>query len=337
MFEGGHEMTEDLKNYLYVLFSKLSLKERGEIITYLKDLNLNSDLSLQDAVCEIRKKRYSNGFFCPHCSSKKVVRFGRYRERQRYLCRSCKKTFTDISKTALHCIRSKEKFFHAARLMLKGYSLTKTADRVKVSIPTAFSWRHRVLDSLRNLEDDRLSGIVEADDTYFLHSQKGNRNIGRHPRKRGGKSKKRGVSDEQVCVVVARDRSDNTVSDIATFGRPSTEQIDRVLGKSLSKDSIFLSDKHRSFRGFAIKKKLQYKSLNLSKGIRVVRGIYHIQNVNSYHSRLKVWMKRFKGVATKYLSNYLHWFEFIDGIGRDKIQNAAERDLLLRACSVKAV
>jgi transposase-like protein len=223
-------MTEDLKNYLYVLFSKLSFEERREIMTYLKDMSLNYDITLQDAVPKIREKRYNGGFFCTHCSSRKVIIFGRYRERQRYLCRSCKKTFTDISKTALHCIRSKEKFFHAARLMLKGYSLTKTADRVKVSIPTAFNWRHKILDSLRNLEDDRLSGIVEADDTFFLHSQRGNRNIGRHPRKRGGKSKKRGISDEQVCVLVARDRNDNTISEIATFGRPSTEQIDKVLG-----------------------------------------------------------------------------------------------------------
>lgn len=28
-------------------------------------------------------------------------------------------------------------------------------------------------------------------------------------------------------------------------------------------------------------------------------GVYHIQNVNSYHSRLKKWMDRFNGVATK--------------------------------------
>jgi transposase-like protein len=205
------EMTEDLKHYLYVLLSKLSLKERREIMAYLKDMSLNYDITLQDAVCKIREKRYNGGFFCPHCSSKQVVRFGRYRERQRYLCRSCNRTFTDFSKTALHCIRNKEKFFHAIRLMLEGYSLTKTAERVKVSIPTAFNWRHKILDSLHNLEDDSLSGIVEADDTFFLHSQKGNRNIGRHPRKRGGKSKKRGISDDQVCVVVARDRNDNTV------------------------------------------------------------------------------------------------------------------------------
>jgi len=140
-----------------------------------------------------------------------------------------------------------------------------------------------------------------------------------------------------VCVLVARDRNDNTISEVATFGRPSTEEIDKVLKDSLAPDCIFLTDKHPSFRCFTRQKGLQYKSLNLSKGIRVVKGIYHIQNVNSYHSRLKIWMNRFKGVATKYLSNYLHWFEFIDSIGKDKIQKVAEIDLLLRACSVKAV
>ena len=88
---------------------------------------------------------------------------------------------------------------------------------------------------------------------------------------------------------------------------------------------------------FAKNKGLGYRSIDLSKGIRVIKGIYHIQNVNSYHSRLKGWLSRFKGVATKYLSNYLHWFEFIDCIAKDKTQIAAERALLLRACSVKAV
>ena len=32
-----------------------------------------------------------------------------------------------------------------------------------------------------------------------------------------------------------------------------------------------------------------------------------IQNVNAYHSRLKNWMARFHGVATRYLPNYLGW------------------------------
>ncbi|MDZ7838366.1 MAG: hypothetical protein U5N58_10695 [Actinomycetota bacterium] len=42
-------------------------------------------------------------------------------------------------------------------------------------------------------------------------------------------------------------------------------------------------------------------------------------------------------MATRYLSNYLHWFEFIDTVAKDKTREAAGRALLLRACSVKAV
>ena len=40
--------------------------------------------------------------------------------------------------------------------------------------------------------------------------------------------------------------------------------------------------------------------------------IFHIQNVNSYHSRVKTWLRRFNGVATKYLSNYLGWYRWLD-------------------------
>ena len=33
----------------------------------------------------------------------------------------------------------------------------------------------------------------------------------------------------------------------------------------------------------------------------------HINNVNAYHSRLKEWLRRFHGVATRNLPNYLGW------------------------------
>jgi len=34
-------------------------------------------------------------------------------------------------------------------------------------------------------------------------------------------------------------------------------------------------------------------------------GIYHLNNVNAYHSRLKRWLRPFNGVSTKHLPNYL--------------------------------
>lgn len=60
------------------------------------------------------------------------------------------------------------------------------------------------------------------------------------------------------------------------------------------------------------KKDIEHYRLKSDGKERVIKGIYHIQNVNSLHSRIKDWMRRFKGAATKYLNNYLSWFLFVD-------------------------
>ena len=54
--------------------------------------------------------------------------------------------------------------------------------------------------------------------------------------------------------------------------------------------------------------------MNVSRGQRV-KGPWHVQNVNAYVSRLRAWMQRFKGVATKYLDSYLGWFRMLDRSG----------------------
>ena len=41
----------------------------------------------------------------------------------------------------------------------------------------------------------------------------------------------------------------------------------------------------------------------------------HINNVNAYHGRLKEWMRRFHGVATKNLPNYLGWRRALEAWG----------------------
>ena len=43
-----------------------------------------------------------------------------------------------------------------------------------------------------------------------------------------------------------------------------------------------------------------------SSGTRAI-GAWHIQDVNSYHGRLKGWVRRFN-----YLENYLGWFRALD-------------------------
>ena len=44
----------------------------------------------------------------------------------------------------------------------------------------------------------------------------------------------------------------------------------------------------------------------------------HINTVNAYHRRLKQWLNRFNGVATKNLPNYLGWRRALEAWG-DKL------------------
>ncbi len=50
----------------------------------------------------------------------------------------------------------------------------------------------------------------------------------------------------------------------------------------------------------------------MSAGLKVIDKVFSVQNVNADHSWIKEWMKRFHGVATKYLDHCLGWHRHMD-------------------------
>jgi hypothetical protein len=52
---------------------------------------------------------------------------------------------------------------------------------------------------------------------------------------------------------------------------------------------------------------VSHEALNQTAGERV-RGDLHIQTVNSRRERLKDFLRRHRGIATKYLDSYLRWY-----------------------------
>ena len=55
---------------------------------------------------------------------------------------------------------------------------------------------------------------------------------------------------------------------------------------------------------------VSHEALNRTMGERV-RGDLHVQTVNSRHSRLKDFLRPRRGIATRYLDNYLSWFHLV--------------------------
>ena len=247
---------------------------------------------------------------CPHCGSPRMVRNGHAHGLQRYKCRGCQRSFNALTGTPLTRLRQKGKWLAQAEVMREGLSIKQASARLQVAPSTAFRWRHRFLALPKTVRAQMLSGIAEADQTYFLHSMKGQRNLGRKPRKRGGKAARRGLSKEQVPVLVARDRAGATADFVLMAD--SKDQVVAALKPILTADAILCTDASGMLAAAAKEIGIAHRPVNVSAGQRVVAGVYHIQNVNAYDSRLKNWMRRFHGVATKYLDSYLGWFRSLD-------------------------
>jgi transposase-like protein len=259
--------------------------------------------SLEAVVC-LLEERIGAERRCPHCAAEGAVIRGQANGLRRYFCRGCGKTFNCLTGTPLARLRHKERWTEFGASMSKGETVAASAERCGVAGSTAFRWRHRFLRAVSG-GVVKLRGIVEADETFVLASRKGERNLDRKPRKRGGKASKRGLSDELVPVLVAVDRSGSTVS--AVLPSVCAAAIEAVLRPVLGKDALLVTDGCTSYPPCAAALGVSHEALNQTAGERV-RGDLHIQTVNSRHERLKDFLRRHRGIATKYLDSYLRWY-----------------------------
>jgi transposase-like protein len=263
---------------------------------------------------------------CPHCDNRDVVRWGQASDLPRYRCKACSRTFNALTKTPLANLRMKEKWTAQTEAMIDGVSTAKAAQRCGVHYTTAFRWRHRFLAALAGDKPKALNGIVEGDETFILESFKGKRSgLPRKSRKRGGKSAKRGLSAEQIPVIVARDRQGATTD--AVLPKLNRVSIAAALGGVVTSANEFCCDGGTAIVAFARHAGIAAHVLPMPGKPNPKAPDFHLNNVNAYHSRLKEWLRRFHGVATKNLPNYLGWRRTLEALG----QNATSADMILGA------
>jgi len=263
---------------------------------------------------------------CPHCGNRAVVRWGQASALPRYRCKACSRTFNALMKTPLANLRMKDKWAAQTAAMIDGVSTAKAARRCGVHYTTAFRWRHRFLAALAGDKPKALTGIVEGDETFILESFKGKRSaLPRKPRKRGGKSAKRGLSAEQIAVIVARDRQGATTD--AVLPKLNRVSIAAALSGVITPANEFCCDGGTAIVAFARRAGIAAHILPMPGKPNPKAPDFHLNNVNAYHSRLKEWLRRFHGVATKNLPNYLGWRRTLEALG----QNATSATMILGA------
>src|SRR5271157_4042105 len=257
----------------------------------------------EDLLSKVGRGRIAR-FGCPHCGRDDVRPWGKAGGKPRYRCTSCRKTFNPLTGT-----------------LIAGETVAKAAERCKVAYTTAFRWRHRFLSALNLDKPPCLSGIVEADETFILESFKGKRrDLPRAPRKRGGKAAKRGLSAEQIPVIVARDRTGATID--AVLPRLDAASITAALGQVITRPAELCCDGGAAITAFARRAQVKFHVSPSPGTPKPEAPDLHINNVNAYHGRLKGWMRRFHGVATKNLPTYLSWRRTIEALSTDSVPDA---------------
>ena len=300
----------------------MSLSKQEEIIfnRLLAKLDDNQKRILSERLNTEIKNIINNDYVieeCPYCHSKHIIKKGIIGKKQRYKCKDCGKLFKETHNTILFKTRKDISVWQKyIECMIDKRPLRTITEICNISLKTSFDWRHKILDLLSKMMDDiKLDGIIESDETYTRLSFKGNHTkskdfiMPREPHKRGGEVSLRGLSKEQVCIACFISDKNLSYSKVANLGMPQWNKIFNVINNHIDKNSILVTD---NYKGYAkIVDKLKINHIPMPVGA-YSNGTFNIQKINSYHTYLKELINiRFRGVSTKYLNNYVIYYNFL--------------------------
>ena len=109
-----------------------SLNEAYQLhfITWLNTHLETVDNQTSTSVLEIHEESINeNGLTCPHCKSTEFIGHGTYKDRKRYECKQCKRSFTELTGTSINKIHLKDKWDQYLSCMIEGLSLRASAKK----------------------------------------------------------------------------------------------------------------------------------------------------------------------------------------------------------------
>lgn len=242
------------------------------------------------------KKAHFGNIICPKCNVRtKLYKLSDGRRK----CKRCEKKFVVKSKT-------KHRKLKQTADVIMGYCMDFSA------LKTARIWKYRYSDVLALYQQIRqllckesgvhnqLSGIVEADESYF----------GGVNRKRNKKYRKpyvgRGRGTDKTPVFGIRERAGNVFIDLLPdFSEP---QIEAIIERKVKEGSTVMTDEFTSYKGLIYKGYI-HRFVEHNKE-QYGRGNVHINGMESFWSWAKEQMFKYHGVFRRNLFYYLKEMEW---------------------------
>ena len=269
-----------------------------------------------------RIKILSTAPICPRCKCEYVTKAGVHDGRQVYKCKKCKYQFRETAKSLVYHMHKYPLMLNYLKCMLEGKSLRACASEVGISLPTSFRWRHKILAAIQGLEGGiNFSGITETDELLLQYSEKGRRYKTLEEKEQAMKT-----VHPNVAVLVMTDREGNLLFKHTGENKVQNSQIKEELKRRVSENNLICFKPNDEFKQ-AVMESPSKKVIVRRKTIGL--AIYSVNVAEKKITNFLVWMMRFRGVATKYLQNYLMWFVVMNKYLKDKVESDIGRLLNL--------
>ena len=252
---------------------------------------------------------------CPYCNSSHKIRWGKRNDMQRYKCKSCKKTYNSLTQTPLARLRRKGHWLDYSKCLKEGLTIREAALKCEVHSTTSFRWRHRFLENSKCIKTNQLAGIIDIKEMSFKESFKGTKKITKKKRR-------------NITIIQAMDRNSNNFD--LTNKQLKIKVLNSTIQKIIKEGSILLAEKDSVYKSFCNNNNIKFKQH--LENLKSKTNSYKIYNLRNYCLTLEDWiLNHFRGVATKYLENYVSWFR-----GLNEFANEINPlTLLLRAKSIE--
>lgn len=222
---------------------------------------------------------------CPHCDSKKIIKYGNYKNGQRYKCNICGRTFCNRTFTPFYYSKKNPTIWlKYIELMLEQNTLKICSEKLNIDIGTAFYWRHKILNSLINIrEAKKLNNYIEMTKISIKENFKGSRNAPKEER-------------EKIWTIIAADSENKTLARPVCKKVWNYESFNKLIYSKID-ENAYLEAYGDRFIWSVGRKHNKDKEIKMDKN----------NILKDYFKKIAIFMKGYRGVASKYLTNYLYW------------------------------
>ena len=241
----------------------------------------------------IYQKRYGHLGYCPHCGV--ITKFYRIKTRKYYKCPHCAFELYPLANTIFHKSDTPlTKWFHAIYLFSVGKNGV-SAKELERHLGVTYKCAWRMCKQIRLMmqeNGDKLSGIIEADETYI-----------------GGKSKQEHWPDKKSAVVgiVEKQKDTGQVKAFATKQANATNTLP-FIRNSVAAGSTLHTDDSRIYS--RVKRDFTHEFVNHSKYEYVKAGV-HTNTIEGFWGQLKRSLDgTYNSVSPKYLQLYVNEFVY---------------------------